>query len=359
MIAVTAAEDDRALAEFAAFPRRVYAAQGLRAPAAPAETLALVRHETPFTEGRRFRPFLAREGGRAVARAAALVDDRYNAHWNERLGYLALFEAAAGAVAASRALIDQAGDWLASQGCRVIRAGYGSFEPGFVIDDYAHVLRRLWRHNLPYYHAFLKQAGFEMEKGSAEYVIRASAALASRYREYADGARAAGYEIVPLRRLPRERCIADFTATWNAAYTDHWGLAPMRERELATLLDHHERSPTMDLSAIAYRGAEPVGVVLVQESPGQRSFMRRAVRRPSSRIEGLSNFAVGVAPAARGAGLAPALAAHAYLQLIARGAQAFSYGMVIDDNRASRRTAEKLGASVCANYVTYRRSLGG
>jgi hypothetical protein len=52
-----------------------------------------------------------------------------------------------------------------------------------------------------------------------------------------------------------------------------------------------------------------------------------------------------------------ALASHAYLQLIAKGARFLSYGMVLDDNAASRRMAQKLGARVAANYLTYRREL--
>jgi hypothetical protein len=32
-----------------------------------------------------------------------------------------------------------------------------------------------------------------------------------------------------------------------------------------------------------------------------------------------------------------------------------SYTLVVDDNWPSRRTAEKLGANVCANFVVYRR----
>jgi hypothetical protein len=34
-----------------------------------------------------------------------------------------------------------------------------------------------------------------------------------------------------------------------------------------------------------------------------------------------------------------------------------SYTLVLDDNWPSRRTAEKLGATVRASYVTYRREL--
>jgi hypothetical protein len=51
------------------------------------------------------------------------------------------------------------------------------------------------------------------------------------------------------------------------------------------------------------------------------------------------------------------MAAHAYLGSVARGATHVSYTLVLDDNWPSRRTAEKLGASVCAHYVTYGRAL--
>ena len=51
-----------------------------------------------------------------------------------------------------------------------------------------------------------------------------------------------------------------------------------------------------------------------------------------------------------------AMASHSYLNLIRQGSKYLSYTLVLDDNWPSRRTAEKLGAKVCANYVTYRRN---
>jgi hypothetical protein len=51
------------------------------------------------------------------------------------------------------------------------------------------------------------------------------------------------------------------------------------------------------------------------------------------------------------------MASYAYLELIRRGAAYLSYTLVYDDNWPSRRTAEKLGAKVSANYLTYRRTL--
>jgi hypothetical protein len=52
-----------------------------------------------------------------------------------------------------------------------------------------------------------------------------------------------------------------------------------------------------------------------------------------------------------------AMAASAYLEMVRRGAKYLSYTLVLDDNWPSRRTAETLGAFVCANYMVYRRSL--
>ena len=53
-----------------------------------------------------------------------------------------------------------------------------------------------------------------------------------------------------------------------------------------------------------------------------------------------------------------AMASYAYLELVRGGATHLSYTMVLDDNWPSRRTAQKLGAEIRANYVTYRRTLG-
>jgi len=51
------------------------------------------------------------------------------------------------------------------------------------------------------------------------------------------------------------------------------------------------------------------------------------------------------------------MAAHAFLESVRAGATHLSYTLVLDDNWPSRRTAEKLGAEVCASYLCYRRNI--
>ena len=73
--------------------------------------------------------------------------------------------------------------------------------------------------------------------------------------------------------------------------------------------------------------------------------------------ERLNFLGIGVLAPARGRGVNLAMASYAYLELIRGGASHLSYTLVLDDNWPSRRTAEKLGARVCANQVVYRREL--
>jgi hypothetical protein len=67
---------------------------------------------------------------------------------------------------------------------------------------------------------------------------------------------------------------------------------------------------------------------------------------------------IGVQEAYRGRGINLALAAKSYLAMIARGYTSASYTTVLDDNWASRRTAQRLGGRVTRNFAIYRRALG-
>src|SRR5262245_23563812 len=82
-----------ALTEFIQFRDRVYAYRDARWPTSVRFDLQVLRGATPFNEGRLLRPFLVREGSRIVARVVAVIDKRYQQHWQEPLGHLWWFEA--------------------------------------------------------------------------------------------------------------------------------------------------------------------------------------------------------------------------------------------------------------------------
>lgn len=318
-------------------------------------TLPVLTGESPFARGRRLRPFLARDNGEAVARVVAAVDERYLEWWNDGVGHLLLFEALPGAREATRALLGAACDWLREQGMRSARSGMGMLELPYVTDDYETLPPLGVRQNPPWYHTWIKHAGFETERGMVDYKIEVTPELIARYEAAVDAARRSGVEIRPLRQVPELERRRTFTALYNETFRRHWGFSPFGEEDLSLLLELQAALDALDLSVIAYRGDEPVGVLWVAGDASR--FARRRPGRELRPEERVNFLGIGVRESERGRGVNLAMAGHAYLELVARGASWLSYTMVLDDNWPSRRTAEKLGAHVCASYVVYRRNL--
>ena len=345
---------EQALTEFVLFQHRVYEYRAARWAAMVAVQLPILMGEGPFADGRMIKPFMARVDGNLVARAVAIIDDHYQRHWNEPLGHVVMFEAMPGARDAVVQMMDAASAWLKSNGATAARAGYGLLEFPFVIDDYETLPPDIARQNPAYYHALLKDAGFKTERGWVDYKIEVTPELVARYESALEAGRRAGYQIVALRDLPAGRRIRDFEYTWNTAFARHWGATPFTTDELTFLFDFFAMSGALDTSVLAYRDGQPVGALMVTPPNAEGAILKPG--RKLADNEKLNFLGIGVLEAARGRGVNLAMASHSYLRMIRDGAKFLSYTLVLDDNWPSRRTAEKLGAKVCANYVTYRRT---
>jgi GNAT superfamily N-acetyltransferase len=223
-------------------------------------------------------------------------------------------------------------------------------ETGFLIDNYEVLRPGMMRHSAPHYHAILKQAGFEIENGGSEYVVPLAGNSALFFEGNLDRASGRGYRIATLASLSADQRVADVSKTWNVVFSSHWGLAPMTQLEIDTLLHNPVSGDILTLSALAYSDNNPVGIVLAATEKSWRRGMFFASRYS---VQSLNSFAVGVCETHRGCGIATALASHSYLALIARGAKLLSYGLILADNLASRAAALKLGARCSSNYVTY------
>jgi GNAT superfamily N-acetyltransferase len=345
---------NEALTEFVQFYDRVYEYRDARWPAPLELHLPVLTGESPFARGRDIRPFLARAGSNIIARAVAVVDEEYNHHWQERLGHIVLFEAMPDGRDATRLLMEAACDWLREQGAWAARAGFGLFDFPFVIDDYASLPPNIARQNPDYYHRFLKDAGFESEKGWVDYKIEVGPDSVPKWKNTLAHARDQGYEIVPLKDIPEARRVADFSDTWSDSFKTHWGFTPLSKDEIALLFEAFKPAGVFDTSVIAYRNGAPVGMLFVVPDVSATAVLKPG--RVLDDSEKVNILAIGVREGARGKGVNLAMAAYTYLELIRRGAKYLSYTLVVDDNWPSRRTAEKLGAFVCANYMVYRRN---
>ena len=129
-------ESKEALTEFVRFYDQVYEYRDARWPAPMEFHLPILTGENPFAKGRSIRPFLARSGSKIIARAIAVMDDRYNRHWNEHLGHIMMFEAMPDGREATQLLMNAACEWLSERGAEAARAGFGLLDFPFAIDDY-------------------------------------------------------------------------------------------------------------------------------------------------------------------------------------------------------------------------------
>lgn len=354
-IDIEAPSGEKALAEFAAFYDRVYEQRPIHWQAMQALEVPMLLGTSPFAEGRTIRPLVAREDGAIVARCVAAVDQRYLDHWDDDVGHVALFEALPGTRLATRQLMDEACAWLRTQGMKVARCGFGLGEFPFAIDSYDDLPPNLVRQNPPYYHALLKDAGYESEQGWVDYKITVTPELVERWERALAGAEAGGFDIVPLRDVPRDKLVPQFVSTWNTAFEKHWGAAPFTEAEFGLLVDVLGPMGMLDLSVIAYDRDEPVGVLWV--NPEMTAMAVTSGDREVRDDERLNTLGIGVLSQARGKGVNLGMASYAYLQLVKQGYTHLSYTLVLDDNWPSRRTGERLGGYVCGNYMVYRRNL--
>ena len=266
-----------------------------------------------------------------------------------------MFEAMPNTRDAVNPMMDAASEWLKANGATAARAGYGLLEFPFVIDDYETLPPDIARQNPAYYHSLLKDAGFETERGWVDYKIEVTPDLVARYESALESSRRAGFQIVALKDLAAARRIRDFEHTWNTAFARHWGATPFTTDELVFLFDFFAMSGALETSVLAYRDGQPVGALMVTPSNPEGAILKPG--RKLGDHEKLNFLGIGVLEEARGRGVNLAMAAYSYLHLIRKGAKYLSYTLVLDDNWPSRRTAEKLGAKVCANYVTYRRTI--
>jgi GNAT superfamily N-acetyltransferase len=347
-------ESKEALTEFVKFYDEVYDYRAARWQAPVELHLPILTGESPFARGRDIRPFFARAGSKILARAVAVMDEHYYLRWNERLGHVVMFEAMPDSRAATKLLMDTACEWLKGRGAEAARAGFGLFDFPFVLDDYESLPPDIARQNPDYYHRLLKDAGFESEKGWVDYKIQVRPELIEQWQRALESTRRSGYEIVPLKDISEPRRIRDFTATWKDTFKSHWGFSPLTEDEVSLLLDGFKPAGAFDTSVIAYHNAVPVGMLFVVPEVSATAILKPG--RVVKDSEKLNILAIGVRESARGQGVNLGMAAYAYLELVRRGANYLSYTLVLDDNWPSRRTAEKLGAFVCANYMVYRRN---
>ncbi|MBI3680859.1 MAG: GNAT family N-acetyltransferase [Acidobacteria bacterium] len=298
----------------------------------------------PVRTHARIQPFWVEQGGAIQATVTAVIDDSFNQHWREAAGHLVWLEAAPGAEEASRALLRHACDWLGERGCRFARLSFHYlFQLGVAIDSFDQRPTFLHSYNPPYYHRFIKNAGFATEKGLIEYRTRFNESRAAQYRSMVAEASRKGIRLRSWDFSQLERETALFQELYNETFREHWGAPQFTYDELAGFTIGIKDLLVASYCVFAEIGGVTAGCV----------FALPDLHQPERAVL----LSIGVRERLRGMGVNLAMAASSYLAMIERGCKDSSYTVVLDDNWRSGRTAEKLGGRVASNFAIYRRDL--
>src|SRR5262249_59953978 len=124
----------------------------------------------------------------------------------------------------------------------------------FVVDDYTSLPPSILRFNPPYYHALLRDAGFEPERRYVDYRIAVRPELVARWSDAVSAAERAGFRLVPLREVPKERRASLTAEILNETFSAHCGIAPVNEAVQAADLKLFVTDVALAGSGIGQRG---------------------------------------------------------------------------------------------------------
>lgn len=316
-----------------------------------------LRGASMYSARSRTRSFVALEAGVPVARAMAQIDGAHHDYWaareGVRVGHVLFFEALPARRAGALGVLTAACEWLREQGCDLARMGYlhGRQMP-LVIDGYDEPPLVFHAYNPSYYHAYIKDAGFQTGAAFSELCIDLDEARCRAYALDLEMSAARGVHLLPFDRAQAAADAAAMMRLYNDAFAGAWGWTP--------LIDVHEVMQLLtgevlvdDFLYFAHVGGELAGFMLGIPDVYQ------AITRASGGGEvdhGLLLWA-GVRAEFRGMGVARALASRICLSMRARGYQRVSPTVVADENTPSRRLFAGMGAYVRRNFVTYLRRL--
>jgi GNAT superfamily N-acetyltransferase len=337
-----------------------------------ADRRRLLRGEYRYFRDRavRRRAFgLAGGDGRLAATATAYVDPPLQEHLGRRVGLVGQYEALPGVDPAP--LLEAAHEWLSEQGATEAWAPANcpfQTESGGVLTDGGERPAPFFSHwTPPHYAAVWEPNGYAPIRSFHNHVVDlARPDLRDRMADARRRAEAAGVRIRYVEKRAFDRDLRLIAGLYNATFGSHWGHGPIAEDAFVELTSSLHDIVEPRMAAFAERDGEVVGfrVGFPQYEPVFRMLdgelpwhkyprLPLAMRRVR---EGIS-LIVGVREDARGAGVAPALSAAIYEEMLRRRYARVVHTGIMDDNVNSLRQVGKVGGVQDQGWTIFGRAI--
>ncbi|HEY8212180.1 MAG TPA: GNAT family N-acetyltransferase [Myxococcaceae bacterium] len=360
------------LREFVAVQVRLYAGDPHFVPPIVSERVKFLSPDlNPFFAHARVQLFLARQGGAAVGRIAAVEDRAYNAFHAARAGFFGMFDAPDDPEVA-KALVDAAAGWLAERGMAEMLGPANlstNHDCGVLVDGFDDPPAMMMPYNFPYYARLCEGAGLAKAKDLWSYqlpVIVSPPEKIIRVAERLQKADAVRIRPLKLHELGRE--LRRVKAIYDASQDPAMEFAPMSQAEFDFIARRLRPLALLrpELCYFAEVDEEPVACSLT--FPDFNAALRTARGRltpagllrmlwATQRIDRLRVLWMGVRPGYRRRGLDAALCLHTMRAARRLGYREWEIGWTAEDNDLINHWLEDFGARRTKVYRLYRRSL--
>jgi GNAT superfamily N-acetyltransferase len=330
--------------------------------------------KNPFFDHAEAQYFLCERDGKPVGRITAQIDRRWDEFQGGNDGMFGFFECA-NDLAAARALIGAAAEWLREHG-RERMLGPMDFttndECGLLIDGYDIRPMILQPWHPPYYRELLESQGLDKridlwmwklmmgelhEETEFHPLIHAAADKSANEH---------GVRIRNMRKRELAAEITRFMEVYNEAWGPNWGFVPITEAEID--FQARDLKPILreEWAMIAEKGDEVVGAALTLPDINQAlakmngrllPFGWLTFLRERRKIDRVRVFALGVKPEYQHWGVAAALYVR-HIETAARvGMPGGETGWILETNEPMNRAMEGMGGEVIKRYRLYELGL--
>jgi GNAT superfamily N-acetyltransferase len=334
----------------------------------------LDRSKNPFFDHAEAEYFLCERDGEAVGRITAHIDDRWDEFQGGNDGMFGFFECA-NDIAAARALVGTAAEWLRERG-RERMLGPMDFttndECGLLIEgfDIPPMILQPW--HPPYYLDLLESQGlgkrvdllmWRLDMGDLkeenEFHPLIHAAAEKSANEH-------GVVIRNMKKSDLEAEIARFMEVYNEAWGPNWGFIPITEEEVAFQARNLKPILREEWAMIAEKDGEVVGAALtlpdinqvLKEMNGRlMPFGWLKFLRGQRKIDAVRVFALGVKPEYQHWGVAAALYVRHIETAAEVGMPGGETGWILETNEPMNRAMEGMGGSVIKKYRLFELAL--
>jgi GNAT superfamily N-acetyltransferase len=334
----------------------------------------LDRRKNPYFEHAEAEYFLCERDGKPVGRVTAQIDRRWDEFQGGNDGMFGFFECA-NDLAAGRALVGAAAEWLRERG-RERMLGPMDFttndECGLLIDGYERRPMILQPWHPPYYRELLESQGLEKRidllmwwlamgelKRETEFHPLIHAAAEKSRDEH-------GVRIRSMRRRELEAEIGRFMEVYNEAWGENWGFVPITDEEVRFQARNLKPILREEWAMIAERDGEVVGAALTLPDINQvlgklngRLLPLGWLRflRERRKIDLVRVFALGVKPEYQHWGVAAALYVRHIETAAEVGVPAGETGWILETNEPMNRAMEGMGGEIVKRYRLYELGL--